>query len=525
MPLPAIPIVGTNGASGPKYAPTGSGKFLASLDPRSAAPQNGAAIAVRHLFEVGLLTAFVTLLSAVHLAAVARPVYVLGALILAWMNLRRSPWQYLAFSLWIWTTAPFARRLVDYLGGFQPSSIILVAPNLLAVLMLKQILTSSTLLRRKETALGGLLLIPVIFGLVVSFFKGEIFPGIVGSIDWVIPLIYFFYIIDLSPRIGELEEVFKHFIPVNLAVISCYGIWQTFDATAWDMAWVENVKMFTMAGTSGLYSVKPFSMLNSPGNCAMWMSFSILASLHYRNRLSIVVLPAALFFLILMQVRANLAAILLGLGIAVFLGNRQILRSLALFAAVFIMVGGILSVSNPRLVEVLVTRFSTVNNLDQDLSAEARKELYRQLPDLMAEYPLGLGIGGIGRGAVAGNHGDTNADFVSVDGGPVAIYLALGWIAGTVYFLGTIMVIGAAMWTALKSRSPPATALAISALAGGMTMIFTNLVGLQGVVIWLPTAAAMILSENAGALGTPYANSYFRGTSSPPPPLSSRAVK
>ena len=255
------------------------------------------------------------------------------------------------------------------------------------------------------------------------------------------------------------------------------------------------------------------------------VDFGILASLHYRNRLSIVVLPAALFFLILMQVRADLAAILLGLGIAVFLGNRQILRSLAFFAVVFIIVGGVLSVSDPRLVEVLVSRFSTVNNLDQDLSAEARKELYRQLPDLMAEYPLGLGIGGIGRGAVAGNHGDTNADFVSVDGGPVAIYLALGWFAGTVYFLGTIMVIGAAMWTALKSRSPPATALAISALAGGTTMIFTNLVGLQGVVIWLPAAAAMVLSEHARALGTPYANVYFRGASFPPPVLPSRAVK
>jgi hypothetical protein len=193
---------------------------------------------------------------------------------------------------------------------------------------------------------------------------------------------------------------------------------------------------------------------------------------------------------------------------------------------VFIMVAGILSVSNPRLVEVLVTRFSTVDNLDQDLSAEAREELYRQLPDLMAEYPLGLGIGGIGRGAVAGNHGNTDADFVSVDGGPVAIYLALGWFAGTVYFLGTIMVIGGAVWAALKSRSPPGTALAISALAGGTTMIFTNLVGLQGLVIWLPAAAAMVLAEDADLLGMPYARAYFSNPSlRPPPSLASRATK
>ena len=96
-----------------RYAPADSGRFWypESIGPKGAAPQSGAAIAVRHLLEVGLLTALVTLLSAVHLAVVARPLYVLGALILAWMNLRRSPWQYLVFSLWIWTTAPFARRL------------------------------------------------------------------------------------------------------------------------------------------------------------------------------------------------------------------------------------------------------------------------------------------------------------------------------------------------------------------------------------------------------------------------------
>ena len=351
MPLPATSIVGTNGPSQTNSYPPNSGMtsdFLA--DARAGAPESGFVVALKQLFQVIALTSFVTLLSAVHLAVAARPVYLVGAMALAWINLRRSPWQYITFSLWIWTTAPFVRRLVDYFGGFQPSSIVLLAPNLLAVLMLKQVLTSPSLLRRKETMIGGMLLVPVIFGLAVSFFKGEILPGIVGSIDWMIPLIYFFYVVDLSPRAGEFEEIFRQFIPLNLAIIAGYGIWQTFDAVPWDMAWVQNVKLFTMAGAGGLYSVKPFSMLNSPGNCAMWISFGILASLHYRNRISIVVLPIALLFLILMQVRANLAGVFLGLGIAVFLGNKQILRSLAFFAAVFVMVAGILSAANPRLV-------------------------------------------------------------------------------------------------------------------------------------------------------------------------------
>jgi hypothetical protein len=160
---------------------------------------------------------------------------------------------------------------------------------------------------------------------------------------------------------------------------------------------------------------------------------------------------------------------------------------------------GTLSAANPKLADLLTQRFSTVENLDQDLSAQARTELYRQLPDLMAKYPLGLGIGAIGRGAVAGNNGNTDADFVSVDGGPIAIYLTLGWVAGTIYFGGMLVMIAVALLAAKMSRSPAALAFAITAMALGTTMAFTNLIGLQGLVIWLPAAFAVAIAASVQA--------------------------
>jgi hypothetical protein len=459
----------------------------------------GLGAASRQFLEVCALIAAVSLLAAGHLAAVARPLFVVAALVLAVINIRRSPWQYLTFSLWIWTISPFVRRIVDYYGGFQPGSIILIAPNLLAVVMLGAVLTSKVLLQRRESAVGALVLGPALYGLAVSFFKGDIYPGIVAAIDWVIPLIYYFYIIHLIPRIDEAEDHFKYFVPLNLGIVAIYGIYQTFNAPDWDMEWVRNVKMFTMAGSGGLYSVKPFSMLSSPGTCAAWTSFGILLSLHFRNKLSFVVLPAALFFLILSQVRANLAAVLFGFAVAMFFGHRQILRSLGVMVAVLVVVVGTLSAANPKLADLLTQRFSTVENLDQDLSAQARTELYRQLPDLMAKYPLGLGIGAIGRGAVAGNNGNTDADFVSVDGGPIAIYLTLGWVAGTIYFGGMLVMIAVALLAAKMSRSPAALAFAITAMALGTTMAFTNLIGLQGLVIWLPAAFAVAIAASVQA--------------------------
>ena len=316
----------------------------------------------RQFLLIAALVALISLLAAVHLVAVALPLYVLVALILAVRAIRKSPWDYLTLSLWFWSISPFVRRVVDYYGGFQSQSIILITPNVLAMLMIPALLTSTELLKRRETIPGALLLGPVLCGLAVSFFKGEIFPGIIACIDWVIPLLYYFYLVDLMPRIHEGEAHFKAFVPLNLGVIGIYGVYQCFNVPAWDMEWVMNVKMFTMAGTSDVFKIKPFSMLNSPGTCAAWVSTLILLSLHFRNRLSVVVLPAALFFLTLTQVRANLGAVVFGLGIALFSGQKQIVKSLLMFVAVAAVVLGTLSALDPRIAESLAGRLGTVGN-------------------------------------------------------------------------------------------------------------------------------------------------------------------
>jgi hypothetical protein len=482
--------------------------------PLLVAPEpNVSAAMARQALEVAALVVLVTVLAVMHLAAVARPLFVLGAFLMAVRAIRRSPWEYLTLSLWIWSIAAFVRRLIDYYGGFQGQSVVLLTPNVLAILMVPSLLFSEQLMKRRETIPGLLLLTPVLCGLAVSFFKGEIFPGIIACVDWVIPLLYYFYLIEQIPRVREAEAYFKAFVPLNLAVVGLYGVYQCFDVPAWDMEWVINVKMFTMAG-SGLFKIKPFSMLNSPGTCAAWISTLILLSLHFRNRLSTIVLPAGLFFLALTQVRANLGAVVFGLTIAAFSGQKQIVKSLLVFVAVVATVVGILSALDPRIAESLAGRFSSVGNLGQDRSAQAREELYRSMPKLLEEYPLGLGIGGVGHGAVAGNNGNTDADFVTIDGGPIAIYLALGWVPGTVYLVGLFVVVGAGLLAARRSRSPPALALAITALGELATLPFTNLVGLQGIIIWLPAAYAIAIGGAQEATADTYVAP--RGRAYPP---------
>jgi len=93
---------------------------------------------------------------------------------------------------------------------------------------------------------------------------------------------------------------------------------------------------------------------------------------------------------------------------------------------------------------------------------------------------------------------------VTIDGGPIAIYLALGWIAGTIYFIGLFVVVGAALLAAKRTRSTPALALAITALGELATLPFTNLVGLQGLIIWLPAAYAIAIGGVRETAVDPY---------------------
>jgi len=122
---------------------------------------------------------------------------------------------------------------------------------------------------------------------------------------------------------------------------------------------------------------------------------------------------------------------------------------------------------------------------------------------LMEKYPFGVGVGAIGHGAVAGNGTPAAGNFVSVDSGVVAAFLAFGWIAGATYIFGTLIVLGFALAAAVRSRSPAALALAVAAAAGCLTMVFTNLVGLQGIVIWLPAAMALVSARQTPKRGAP----------------------
>ena len=445
----------------------------------------GSFVIVEQAVWVLLLICMTAALAALHLAALSRPLFLVGAVLLAFRYIRSSPFAYVTLTLWFWSLAPLARRLIDFYDGFKVVNVVLVTPEALCLFMVWDILTSKVLLRRREAAVASLAVIAIGYGLIVSMVRGDLLPGAVAASDWICPVAYYLYFVAHADRIEEAEGLFQYFVPLNLSVVAIYGLYQYANPLPWDVRWVIDSGM-TSVGIPIPYSLKPFSTLNSPGICAVWLAAFILLSLHFRKLLTLAALPAALLLLSLTLVRSVTAGTVLGFLIAMLLGRGAMVKAGMVLLLTIVVAAASITLFVPSSLETVLKRFDTVNHLEDDQSARDRTALYASAPSWIAAHPLGVGIGAVGRGAVAAE----DDSMVSIDSGPIAIYLSLGWVAGSLYLVSALGIAALSLKAAVDSRSAAALVLAAIAVSGSAIILFTNIIGVQGVLIWLSAGYA-----------------------------------
>jgi len=436
------------------------------------------------LLMLGLLC-IVGLLAELGLGMPARLFYIATGLIVARFFIRRSPWQFMTLSLWFWTLTPLCRRLINYHAGFNPTDFVLATPNLLTLFMLRDVLCSRDLWRLRESQLGLLLLMPCLYGLISSFIRGELFAGAAGAADWLAPILYYFYILANRRRIGEMEVILTPFIAINLLVLVAYGLCQYFLPSAWDVAWVVASKMDSI-GQPYPMKLRIFSTVSAPQPLAFWLGTLILLSTHFRSRLTPFLVPPALLVLFMTLVRSEFLALGVGMLVAVALGRGGAVRSLSVLAALAVLLGAVISVASPQTFDVISDRVATLGELGSDESTLQREALYRAAPALIDDNPIGFGLGGVGRGATA----SANESLVYVDSGPVAIYLSLGWVGGSVYLAGIGLVLIQCLLAARQSHSGAAVALSSASISLASNILSVNMLDLGGAAIWICCAYA-----------------------------------
>jgi len=448
---------------------------------------------------IGLIVAVMYVLALAGAGALARPLFIILALLSCGFYIqRRDPWKYLTLTFWFWTITPLVRRIIDLHAGFDLLNVILGTPNLITIFMLKEILTSRELLRLRESAIGLFLLLPILYGLGVNFVQGDIVAGMSSAADWVAPLLYYFYFLANWRRIDEAEAPFRMFITANAVVMSVYAIWQFLQPPAWDLAWALNSGMDV--GKPVALQMRIFGTLNSPGHLGLWLSTVLLLFLHFRTKITLYIIPATVLALMVTLVRSAAGSVVMGLVLAGLMGRAGIFKIFGscLLAGVFVVAA--LSVLSPEASDKLFSRFSSVEDLGNDGSAQARAEIYARAPDLLVANPFGVGIGGTGRGAVA-----QRVAPIVIDAGPLEIFVALGWVGGAIYTAGFVLVTLQAVLAARTSGSSAALALAVATVGGSAIIIFSNITGFLAAVLWTCAAYAAALGIAARNQRTPIA--------------------
>ena len=393
---------------------------------------------------------------------------------------RRSPWLYLTLTLWFWTLTPFIRRVIDYRAGFTAADIVLVTPDVMALLMLPELLKSRTLWRRPETLVVMLLLGPATYGLCVSLVQGQVVAAVAAGMDWFVPLFYFLYILQHIPRVDEAEPHLRGFVTLNSLVIVAYGINQLFNPPAWDVSWSLASGLLADSQVQA-ETFHVFGTLSNVGEQAQWLGAIILLSMHFRTRLTVILQPLLCVLLMVTYVRSVAVGVLFAFLVTALFGPRRMTAGLAGMIAAIIIAGACVVSFNPKVSDLVLNRLGSLSSLQTDDSALQRSSIWAQTPALIDAHPFGMGIGSLGRGAVASG----NADFVSVDSGPLAVFLTLGWVCGTIYLLGLVVALAQAFFVAVRVRTPVVLACMAAALCNAPEFVLVNIYGFAGSTIWI----------------------------------------
>jgi O-Antigen ligase len=433
---------------------------------------------------------------------VAKLFYLAGCLVLGIWSSRKNHWDYLLLTLWIAALTPFARRLVDLAAGWDATNVMLVAPFLVAAPMIPAVLHRLRTLNTVGVLFPGVVALCIFYGFVVTLLRGSLVPAVVGLADWGIPLLYYFFIIAHRQSVAALVERLPAFVTANMLLLGAYGIWQFVDPPIWDRYWMKSADIGAF-GLAEPFAVRVFSTLNSAGPYSCWIMVLIVLSFGFTSRIMPVARLAGILSLVFTTVRTSWGGLGLAVAIIILSSGRMTLKYAigVIFAGV---AAAAVVMSVPQINEVITSRIATFNDLEQDGSLLQREDISSKMLSLIAETPLGLGIGGLGRGTIEATNG--TVPFTGpIDNGILETMGALGWFVGAVYFvalIGSVVQFGGAdPKFARQQRVTRAASIACLA-ALPITNIAT---GVTGTIMWTMvalTAAMRVASSESSTQAT-----------------------
>ncbi len=448
---------------------------------------------VRLALGHGGLILIVTVLSNVGASSLARPLYMLSAIVFALITRRRSPWLFLTCTLWFWLASAFVRRMLEWRAGYVPSDIVLATPNLMSCVIALEFLTDRHVLRRPGSGYGLVLLGCTTYGLVISLFQGEIVAGAFAAADWILPLFYLFHFLKHTDRVDEARAHLEFFLVISTPILVVYTLNQYLFIPDWDANWLTHSEMGVVAYPLPT-GTRPFGTTNTPQFLADWCGVCLVLFACFRNAIMVSVTPFLFVTLAVVQVRSVYISTAVALLAGALMGRGGFGRLALVAAGAGLAAVAGAAIVDPQAILQITERISSFSDLSQDGSAQIRAQIVAQTPAFLEAHPLGAGIGAQGRGLAAGGGGSSN---INIDFGPLSVYAALGWVAGSLYIFTILLLLLRAFQIARRSRDPLVHGMTAAALCVAATFPSINIIEFPGVIMWI--CFGYVLATEAGS--------------------------
>lgn len=451
----------------------------------------------------GGLVLVAALLSAVGQAGGAAYLFLALALAIGAALLRGGrPAEYAGFVWWLWMLTPLVRRLIDLRAGWNPANPIVLTPLLVTGLSMLVVVRHAPAFRRRSLAPFAAAGAAVTLGLLVGAFRAPLPPVVYGGLTWLVPIGFGAWIALRSDADQAISRALVLTFAAALCVVGVYGVLQYVAPAAWDRYWMDSAQMNSI-GKPRPFEVRVFSTLNSPGALAPVLCTMLICVIASRLRWRLLPVALGAVVLVLTQGRTAVIALVAGIGVLACLAPRWAARTygaallgVTLIASLSIGAGATVLTDDAvaRTAEMLSRRFETIADLGGDRSFYERQAIVRRTLALIADRPMGYGLGTTGTGQRLAGGAE-----IAFDNGVLEVIYALGWIGATLFY-GAILwlAIGNPRWGASRTMLERAS-LALLVVTAIQLLSGNQFEGPAGLAFWI--SAGLLTSARRARIG------------------------
>jgi len=351
--------------------------------------------------------------------------YPAGAFTVGILLYFRNPVLYVGFCWWICLLSPFVRRVADYRSGYTENSPILLSPFLVAFVSLIGLYQCIPKCHRQGSLPFVLAAIAVIYASLIGLVNQSPIGVVKGICGWLAPIVFGHHLFVNWRQYPAYRKMLQQTFVWGVLVVGSYGIYQYLHLPEWDSFWLNSSGFNSLAlGATDpeAESVRVFSTLNSPEPFAAIMSSGLLLLFSSGSVMQFPAFTAGGLALLLSSVRSGWLA--LAVGFFALIASAKLK-----FQVRLVIIGIVLGVCLIPLAtmepfsNIIQGRLESLNNVEDDGSANIRKATYAELIGRALVSVVGDGIAGS-----------------TYDSTVLAMLLNLGWL-GTVFYAGGLLML------------------------------------------------------------------------------------